>query len=163
MNRHVVVTLLATTLFCGCNESGQHAARTPVTGVIKYKENPVEKLQVTFTIKDSPSSSFGVTNSQGEFSLSTVDTNDGAYVGENMISVRPILDEAVPVSSSSSFNPEMAKSMGESVGNKMREKKPTQMKVDVRIPAKYADPLKSNLKRTIVLGNKNHFVIDLTD
>ena len=77
--------------FAGCGGSGDLA---PVSGVVTLNGKPTAEIAVTFQpvpvpgTKDPPPSAFGVTNSDGRYSLMVLDGNrKGASVGKNQVRI----------------------------------------------------------------------------
>jgi hypothetical protein len=126
----------------------------PVSGSVKYKGQPVEGAIVTFVTEKSPRTSTGVTDAEGKFQLTTFDTNDGAVVGENLVSI--VKNEPAAPDAPKMDPMAYAKAMQSGQGMPKFQPKST-------IPAKYADPKSSGLKRTVVEGEVNEFNFDLTD
>lgn len=90
-----IFSFLAISLL-GCGGSGNPVA--PVQGVVTLDGKPVTDMVVTFTpVKrktasvgdenEPGKSATGNTDSEGKFTLSTYERNDGALVGEHMVSV----------------------------------------------------------------------------
>lgn len=72
----------------GCNSDARK--RPPmgkVKGTVTYKGDPVANAVVTFTMEGMPRGSTGTTDDEGRFRLTTYDTNDGAFVGTNKVTV----------------------------------------------------------------------------
>ncbi|MFO0956565.1 MAG: hypothetical protein U0800_03750 [Isosphaeraceae bacterium] len=141
---HFASALLATitligsaTILPGCG-SGPEMGR--VTGKVTYKDQPVTKGTVTFVPVD-PSKGRNATGSimsDGTYTLQTENPNDGALVGDYLVSVTSREDELLD------YIP----------------KKPVPPK---RLtPEKYESPAGSGLKFT-VKGGSNIFDIPLTD
>lgn len=126
----------------------------PVRGTVHYNGRPVEGVTVTFASPRSPRTSTGMTNANGEFQLTTFDANDGAVVGENVVSIRrdqPASDSKVSEMDATEY----AEAMQSGRGMPRQETKNT-------IPARYADFEKSSLKRSVVEGELNEFHFELT-
>ncbi len=152
---------------CGGGESGQvPVART--SGVVTYLDKPVEDAEVFFVPEGVSRTASGRTNANGEFSMTTYNTNDGAIVAANTILV-------VKSPPASAADPSMSKiGNDEEAGKKaMAEYQKTMMKTEksnakkdaspALIPRKYSDPKSSPLKFPVVAGEKNHFKIELKD
>lgn len=155
------VLLIAMVLFCGCGKASS-LKLVPVSGSVKYKGANIEGALVTFVGTGSPRSSVGVTDSSGRFQLTTMNTNDGAVAGENLVTIvkmppkAPAGQAKTPMQSPEDY---MKAMQGSKTG------KPPGSDQDTKgaIPAKYSDPNSSGLKRTVVAGEKNEFNFDLTD
>lgn len=150
----VVLVFAASMLLAGCS-GDKTKARPPLaaySGVVKYKGKPVEGASVTFIMDGMPRTSMGVTDAEGRFKLTTYDTNDGAFVGSNKVTVVKATT-AVPGKSAAELKPEdMAKmSMSGALQG---------IQSDV-IPAKYADVKTTTLKYEVVAEGTTDKPIDL--
>lgn len=160
----VLCSLIVGQFAVGCgNEDRPPVA--PVKGVVTMDGKPVEGAQVTFSIKDSSRVSAGLTNDKGEYVLSTFDTDDGAIVGENLVTIRQIPKEKDGEVGSLAVGPE-AMMKGSPAGFKTATKpagNPNEFlqKAGAAVPAKYGSIEKALLKRSVVLGDKNTFNFDL--
>ena len=145
--------LIVTTV--GCSGPSDRPAIAPVRGTVRYNGQPVEGATVTFASPRSPRTSTGITKGEGEFQLTTFDANDGAVVGENLVSIRrdqPASGSDVPEMDAMEY----AEAMQSGRGMPRRETRNT-------IPARYGNLEKSGLKRTVVKGELNEFHFELTD
>lgn len=160
----VLCVLVVSQLSVGCGEKDRPPV-APVKGVVTVKGKPVEGVQVSFSLKDSLRISSGITNEKGEYVLSTFNTDDGAIVGDNLVTVRQIPKdmqtggpaqgpEAMMKGTGAAEFKSPAKPTGKSMGGFF------QIPSDV-VPAKYANVESSGLKRSVVLGDKNEFNFDL--
>jgi hypothetical protein len=165
-----LLACLASCCLIGCGgESGQvPVART--SGVVTYQGKPVENADVIFVPEGVSRTASGRTNANGEFTMSTYNTDDGAIVASNAILV--IKESAT----SSSAPPDMSKiGNDEEAGKKAiaeYQQKMTSSQMNAKtkkelgpsaIPRKYSDLKSTPLKRSVVAGEKNHFKIDLAD
>ncbi len=76
-------------VLAGCS-SGQPAnplPTWPVTGVVTYNGQPLAEASVIFNFPEHNRSSFGKTNEEGVFRLTTFQDNDGAPAGSAQITV----------------------------------------------------------------------------
>ena len=83
-----VLSLLALLPLGGCG--GSEDGRLPtykVSGTVKYKGKLVENADVILQFAEHNKTSFGRTNSSGEFALTTYENADGALAGEALITV----------------------------------------------------------------------------
>ena len=90
----VAVLVLGTSLLTGCGGGADRPAMVPVSGTVNYNGSPVEGATVTFAAGTSSRSSNGVSDSSGKFKLTTFDTNDGAPVGEYVVTIAKFDAEA---------------------------------------------------------------------
>jgi len=98
MNKCVWVAVVLCGLVCGCGKAkvGPPEPVYPVSGVITFKGKPVVGADVTFFNAEKKRSSFGRTNDQGEYTLTTFSANDGAVEGKATLAIMKVV--APPVS-----------------------------------------------------------------
>ncbi len=72
-------------MLAGCGGGNPEIA--PVQGKVVFNGQPMANVTVTFMKVGAPRHSFGETNENGEFSLTTFDPQDGAYIGLNKVVV----------------------------------------------------------------------------
>lgn len=134
------VLSLAAVLVTGCGGSPNRPPVYKATGVVKLAGKPVPDATVQFKPeKGRPAT--GKTNAQGEFSLTTFNTNDGALEGRHQVTVTASVAEQVV-----SNTPEDLKKIDEAAK---------------AVPAKYGDPKTSGLVNTVEKDGKNFFTIEL--
>lgn len=160
-----VVTLGLLSLGCG---DGSGIKCAPVSGIITYNDKPVSGALVIFSREGVPRVGSGMTDAEGNFRLTTVNTDDGAPIGDCIVTISKTTVSA----EAKQMGPEgYAKMMGEKFGGKSssdfktKGEKITGLPITVggsELPAKFADPQKSGLRRTVVDGS-NSFKIDLKD
>jgi hypothetical protein len=155
-----IVWACAFGLLLGCGGGAPKLAVTKVSGTITYKGAPVDDALVTFATEKSPRTAVGVTDAQGKFKLTTINTDDGAVPGDHAITIvkrgKPGASQPLPQT------PEDYLKIVEKQG-KGNTQPPTIKTDDKSIPAKYKDPSTSGLKRTVVEGEANDFTIDLSE
>jgi len=134
-----------------------------VSGRVMYNGSPVVGASVSFTAEGASRSANGETNDKGEFVLTTFDTDDGAVLGEHLVTI-------TKMASSSSFDPDLEKMDTGGYAKSMEKSKDRSVipggsaeEVKGLLPAKYADPVESGLSRTVVAGEENVFNFDLKD
>lgn len=149
-------------LLVGCGGS-EGPAIAPVKGIVTFNGKPLEGAEVTFRVKDSARFSVGLTNDKGEYRLTTLNTDDGALVGENLISIRQISKDSIGASGASPEDMQSGKSKAAAGGISQPWKNADKIRgaSGAVIPPKYGNAEKSGLKRTVVLGEKNDFNFDL--
>ena len=163
MIRALVATLvLVTPFFVGCGGGGNDRPDlVPVMGTVTFKGSPVEGATVTFSNEKSPRSAKGITDSTGEFQLTTFDTNDGAVAGEHDVTI-----SKVEATSDGAMSPGMSKEQMMEKMNEQTEKMKgnvTQFVAKSTLPGKYADVKTSGLTRTVVGNDANDFKFELTE
>ena len=149
---------LASLAGCGGDTGGPPPDRIPVTGIVMYKNAPVEGALVTFYNDKAPLNASGITDKDGKFSLTMIDPNDGAVPGANVITVTKSEAAAAPPASNAPPSPD-------DLGKKMQDLKmgdPKAKKATGSLPAKYASQTTTPLKEE-VSASKNQFTLQLTD
>ena len=137
----------------GCSRGPARPKVAPLHGRVLYKGQPLAGYDVTFMCPGSPRYSYGVTDEEGHFTLTTFEPNDGAVVGENKVTVfklvRPPRELGGDVPDPEVYMREMA-----------RVTKPPPH----ALPARYGDgdPNKSELTLTVVDG-ENTPLLELRD
>lgn len=160
-------TALLVTLACvsGCSGGGtvggDRPKTTPVSGVVTYKNAPVEGAIVKLERVDREYGATGVTNQKGEFQLSTFAGETGVVPGEYYVTIiKPPVDPNANKSvdqDDPSYNPE-----NEPAGGAEGEAPPPP-KLASELPAKYADPVTSGFRETIGETPKTDLKYDLVD
>lgn len=152
------VLLVGMPLLLGCGGGAAAGPKTAkATGVVTYKGTPVAGATVTFTAPKSPRTGVGVTDNKGEFTIGTFGANDGAVLGDHVVTV------AKRQGSTEQMKPEdYMKNMTAGPGG---GSKPAIPGSDIKneLPEKYASAEKSPLKAKVEAGAKNEFKFDLTD
>lgn len=138
----------------GCSDSVSRAEVFPVSGTVKYNGAPVADATVTFSSTVSGRGASGQTNAQGEYKLTTFDSDDGAVAGDHLVTIVKLL------ASDGGAKREMTKDDLAKMQNPTVE---FGKLLKDQLPEKYADPKKSGLKRTVVKGEANSFNFDLKD
>lgn len=134
----------------------------PVKGVVTANGKPVEGAIVNFTVKDYSRLSTGVTNDKGEYQLTTMNTNDGAVVGENQVAIRQAQKESAGMDlAMDPATMQQGKADLKGTPSKPVDLKKRQQNSYGVVPPKYGDPGNSGLKRSVVVGEKNIFNFDL--
>lgn len=139
------VSVLAIGGASGCGRSGLTLEK--VTGVVRYKGQPVARARVTFHGPATPRAAVGTTNSAGEFTLGTMTPGDGAVVGEYRVSVTTFTPEAI-----AKMSPAQQELLGR--GEKV---------VGSGVPVRYASLEKSGLSAVVTRGAENRFQFELSD
>ena len=121
----------------GCREKSL-VKTLPVTGVVSFQGQPLPNAVVTF-YPESGRPASGITNSQGEFSLSTFGAQDGAVIGMHKATV----SEPAPEMKEGDYS--------------LPEEKPP------RFPAKYTDPRQSGLQFEVKPDAENKITIELKE
>ncbi len=72
------------TICCGCGGNSDLAS---VTGTVTLDGKPLENAQVTFAPTTAGTTSYGRTNSNGEYEMLFSDSEKGAWLGENLVRI----------------------------------------------------------------------------
>lgn len=161
MIRVPLLFVLCTVFLTGCGDSAARPVLIPVSGTVNYNGSPVEGATVTFATATSARSSSGETDSSGKFRLTTFDTNDGAPVGDYVITIAKFEAEAT-VDTSAGSSPEKMKEMMDKQKAMMSGVAPVTVP-KAKLPLKYADGKTSGEKRKVIAGEANDFAFTLTD
>jgi hypothetical protein len=142
-----ILMLMLTVQASGCGGAAKN--RPPmakVSGKVLYNGEPLANATVVFQLADqsAPRRSEGLTDSDGSFTLTTYNTNDGAFIGSNVVTVTK-----------------------QGAGTGQRVMTPADLAAmggtpptDDELPGKFADPKTSGLKFEVESGN-NDFEISL--
>jgi hypothetical protein len=135
-----LVSLLVGVALAGCGEEGGSTgpAVYPVSGVVKLNGQPVVGADIVFALKEGTGSSFGRTDANGKYQLTTRKSNDGAPPGDYLVSISkvedaPATDSASVPQDSPNYNPYVGKAA------------PAKPKAKTGIPAQYGDAKTSGL------------------
>jgi len=132
-------SLLIPFIFLGCSRSVDGRLPTyKVSGTVKYKGKLLENADVILQFAEHNKTSFGRTNSLGEFTLATYENADGALAGEALITVtkwEELPASTAPIAGQPGYDPSKAYAP---------EKAPKLL-----VPSKYTDFKTSGLKTVI--------------
>lgn len=153
----LVLSCLISFCLVGCGGDGFEKP-VPVSGKVVLNSKPVDGAMVTFHSKSGGRAASGNTDKEGNFKLTSVNTDDGAAPGEYAITV--VKQETKDGGSSSV---DISKGYGEDYGKMMGAAASGNMSKVMKdlVPAKYASAADSGLVRTVVKGDQNNFTIDL--
>ncbi len=125
----------------------------PASGKVTYKNLPVEGATVSFLGDGKIPPAMALTDSSGEFILTTSRSGDGAVPGVHRVTVTKIVGPPAAKSTGSMSMEDAAKA-----ASAPAVAKPLSM-----LPDRYAAADSSGLQFTVKAGDKNNFAIDLTD
>ena len=136
--------VLTSAWFLGCSGGPTLPTRAPVKGVVKVNGQPVPKAFVQFIPVDEAKGrpATGQADASGNYVLYTFEANDGAVPGEYKVVVNSPVDEAQV----------FKEKKVEFTGSKDAS--------SAKIPDKYSDPKKTDLKVTVKSG-VNDIPLDL--
>ena len=147
------LAFVASAAIVGCSGRAQDAPKlAPVSGRVTYKGKAVEGATVAFHGPKAPRAASGRTDADGRYKLTMMNTNDGAVVGENVITI----SKPKPAAQQSTASVEIG---GASYGQAMEAAAKT-ASTESDLPGKYASKEQSGLTRTVIEG-PNEFNIDL--
>ncbi len=134
-------------LVAGCGGDPNRKPTAPVTVTVTYKGQPVEGALVQFVIVDNPS--VGTTDASGKCRLKTYEPNDGAIIGDNVVTITKTVVDTKNVRT---VKPEDKDLIGVVPPPTLKS----------LIPHKYSSPATSGLKESVKKGD-NAFTFDLKD
>lgn len=169
MRTTIVASLMAllvmSAIGCGKTEDPNRPKTFPVTGRVTMNGKPVEGANVTFHPASGSQTSIGVTDADGNYSLSTFSSNDGALPGQYKVSIAKYAAsaQAKPTTGPrpgelASGDLDMTRDLDEGGGGAVGEASgPKSL-----LPEKYANELSSGLIATVGEDPaKNKFDFDL--
>ena len=140
-----------TVVMLGCGQAPSGPRTVPASGKLTFKNLPVEGATVSFLGDGKTPPAVAITDAAGEFILTTNRSGDGAVPGVHRVTVSKIIGP--PVKSTGSMSMEDAAKAGSSP-----PPKPVSM-----LPEKYNSVDSSGLQFTVKEGDKNYFVIELSE
>jgi hypothetical protein len=141
----------------GCRQSDRPAT-TPVRGTLTYRGQPVAGATVSFLGRNSPRIASGETDEHGRFQLTTFDTNDGAVLGNHVVTVYKPAETMEPMGIDPNLDPQAyAEAMEKAAARAIKAQA-----AGSALPARYADPKTSELRREVSEG-ENVIDIELVD
>ncbi len=84
---HIFIACLVLALLAGCQEKSNRLPVYKASGVLKYRDKPLDRATVSLYCPANGATSYSMTNPNGEFVLSTYETGDGAPEGEYIVTV----------------------------------------------------------------------------
>lgn len=150
----LAMAVLMTAVLGGCGgEVAKGPRPIPASGKVTYKNQPVEGATVSFLGDGKIPPAMALTDSSGEFVLTTSRSGDGAIPGVHRVTVTKIVGPPAAKSTGSMSMEDAAKA-----ASAPPAAKPLSM-----LPDRYAAADSSGLQFTVKAGDKNNFIIDLTD
>ncbi len=142
----------------GCGDDGQ-PRRYSVYGTVTYLGKPVETGTITFHPADPKSHSAGGTVTDGNFTLSTLGSEDGAVPGHYKVT---IVSQKQTVSGGDPKLKLMLEKAQGTGGVPIPPQVKKQMKTEYLVPKKYSQPETSDLAAD-VKEESNKFTFELKD
>jgi hypothetical protein len=138
--------LLAALAVAGCSESGVSSQEklqpVPVSGRVAYRGKPLGNVSVSFQSIDGKVCAMGTTDATGAFRLTTYAPDDGAPAGSYKVTVA-------------------ASGTAREVEPGVIAPMPEETTTGSPIPARYADPTKSDLTADVKESGTNRFTFEL--
>lgn len=154
----VLPGLLVLFTVAGCSGSTDRPATYPVSGTVMYNGNPITGATVAFWGEGASKAATGVTDSEGKFTLSMFEANDGAVAGTHKITVTKSDPSAPPPADPDAMlnDPSMLTSQMQTQAAQRKAPK------DI-IPARYKDRSSTTLTETVSADGENVYVLQLVD
>lgn len=144
----------------GCGGDGEeNPTVVPVKGTVMYKQKPVEGATVSFMAKGASRAASGVSDASGSFQLSTYAANDGAVIGEHVITISKVKAEAQSQADPTANMNDPSKLSTEWESTKDGDPEASK----TLLPEKYSNPNTTPLKETVSEDGENTFVLQLVD
>ncbi|MEC8557981.1 MAG: hypothetical protein VXZ82_23490 [Planctomycetota bacterium] len=151
------LTCLTLTVFLGCGAA--KLPTIPVTGTVLVDDKPMEGVKVVFSpaAGSSGQSASGQTDAEGKYSLTTVDTGDGALAGDYEVAIlkSTVEEDTLP----KEMDPDDPAAMDAIYGALDTSK---EGKTENMIAAKWNSPGTSGLKASVKEGGENNFEFKVT-
>jgi hypothetical protein len=161
--RYWLLLLVCAALVWGCGGSDRPDT-VPVSGKVTYQGNPVQGAQVVFRAKEGGArNASGMTDPQGEYELTTFDTGDGAALGTHVVTITKAASSTGGGETMDAQDPSAAYHDAMAAAAKGMPAQGPAVGAEGGIPAKYADPAKSGLERTVTKEGPNEFDFELED
>jgi hypothetical protein len=160
------VLVASCVLVAGCSGSGRPAI-APVRGTVTYKGRPVAGATVVFLCSGAPRLAVGKTDERGEYRLTTYEPNDGAMIGNHVVTVKKkdleaeTADTNVAVTGQALHGEALSSAIAQSMRESSQQAKKAE-KAGSLLPTKYAYLKTSDLRKDVVDG-ENVINLDLTD
>ncbi len=130
----------------GCSGSGSTIALAPVKGKVTLGDKPVAGVTVSFMTEKAPRFAVGETDAEGNYQLTMFDKNDGAAIGQNVVTITSSSPPGPPPTNAEEYSKTMG--LGANSSSKATPK--------VIIPEKYADAKRGLLKVIVKAGVNEH-------
>ncbi len=157
-----VAAVLMVCLLTGCTKKTS-VPLAPASGVVTLNGKPLENARVNFYPKESSSRfSYGTTDAEGRFKLSTFGVNDGAIIGAHTVTISKVdsategkvdLEKLKKTGYYGDGMPGYESMMG--LGGKPK------IEVKNEVPAKYSDKASSTLEASITAEGPNEYNFNL--
>lgn len=154
------LVLLGLILFAGCSGGDENRVSVyPVTGKVTMGGAPVANAIVTFSPQNKQPVAIGRTDSNGQYSLTTYDPNDGAAAGDYVVLVAKT-GSSSPAETEQDMH--QALNSGESAEAAMHAGAQEKESSGSLLPEKYGSAGSSDLAATVTESGDNKFDFDLS-
>jgi hypothetical protein len=156
-----LLLLLGCLVSGGCSDSDRPAT-APVQGVVTFQGKPVAGASVSFLCPGAPRPAIGTTDENGKYQLTTFTENDGAILGDHVVTVEMLSTQPanLPTVDPSAGPSQINKSIEAELAQSVRQQQKA-VKAGPILPAKYASRESSDLQKEVVKGD-NVINIELT-
>ena len=144
----IALIVLAVPAAGGCSAKPYQDHRpklVPVRGVVRFNGKPLDGARVTFTNTAAGISAYGLTDTEGKFTLTTFEPGDGAAPGHYQITVTKAVETGHRTAKSA---PPVFRSGGAPHPRSL-------------IPQKYGNLTTSNLTAEVADGENDEIVVEL--
>jgi hypothetical protein len=143
----IAIALLMPT---GCDRSDRPETAA-VHGTVTYRGQPVAGATVAFLGRNSPRIASGETDEQGRFQLTTFEENDGAVLGEHVVTVYKPAKPIEPMAIDPNLDPTAyAEAMEQAAARAIKAQA-----AGSALPARYAETKTSELRFEVVAGENS--------
>lgn len=142
----------------GCTDAGKGPKTVSASGTVTYQGKGVADANVAFLGDGNIQAARAITDSNGEFILSTTSPGDGAVAGVHKVTVTKMMSAP----KKGAADPK-AGSMEAAVQDFKANQNKEAPKSLSMIPEKYSQATSSPLQFTVEEGKPNNFKIELTD
>ena len=151
------LTCLTLTVFLGCGAA--KLPTIPVTGTVLVDDKPMEGVKVVFSpaAGSSGQSASGQTDAEGKYSLTTVDTGDGALAGDYQVAILKSLVEEDNLPKEVDMDDEAAM---DAIYGSLDTSKDVQ--TESIVAKKWTSPGTSGLEASVKEGGENNFEFKVT-
>ena len=154
---------VALVVLAGC-EAGSELGTAPVSGTVTLDGQAVDGVAVAFkpTASDGRGA-VGVTGADGQFTLTTAQSGDGALPGSYAVTLtKSAAAEAMPSGEFDENNQPSPERMAQMKKNMQSGGPPTSAAPKNELPDKYASPETSGFTAEVKLGEENDFTFPMT-
>jgi hypothetical protein len=141
-----IACLVGIVVLSGCAKKDSRPGRVQVCGTVLRRGQPVADATVIFEPLGSTPAATGSTDAQGQFALTTFDTNDGAVPGEYKVAIRKV--QVIKGARPANAPDDLATPPGDEKW---------------LLPTKYGDTATSGFTASVKVAAKNDFKFELNE